>query len=311
MANRVYLLPRRNDLEGAGIYVRDLRPNSSQRNLIYDGEGQTHYLGGGLEPVGATVFIGDAYVSGPRNTTIAANVAADDTTGGGNDVQVHAVAHLGLTAYLQDRVHAGGVGNANADCFTAVQANAAAAAIALAAEAGNALTLAAINTLLSNQVAQSDLDGAAVNSKSFGTVVDVLRILAGEVYLLPRFTIITNDANQFRSLAERNVLVAAQNVAANGGTTFLSQGRFLTSTDAGFRGRPILARTQSFNGSNGGGHIATLKNNVEFINPAYAYAAADVTPFRPRATALDGVTAIAATGIHPVVRAYDHLGNAL
>lgn len=311
MPNRVFIIPRRNDIGGKNIHVQDLRPNSSQRNLIYDGEGQSGYVGMGYDAPAATATLLDAYVSGSRNTSPMPALAADDTTGGGNDVTASATASFGLAAYLRERVHGGGTVLATAPAISGANAVTIAAALASRVEAGLDITLADINTAISATVPNSDLDGTAALSNSFGTVLEVLRILAGEVYRSPRFVIVENVANQFRSLAQRDVLVAAQDVTANGGVTFSSQGAFLTSTEAGYRGIPTLARTGAFNGSNAAGVLSVLKANMTFTHEtAYAYAAADVDAQHLRAVDLAGNN-VPATGIHEGVAVYNHLGAAL
>jgi len=311
MANRVFLIPRRNDLAGLGLVIQDLTPGF-QPLPPYDGQVQSCYLGSCLDTPAATVSNADAYVSGSKNTTlVAGDSPAADATIVANNVLATQTCTFGLAAYLQERVHAGGIGAVGAPCFTFAQANAAALAIMNAANTGAALTLAAINVLLSVVVAQTDLDGATAPSKSFGTVLDVLRILSGEVYRRQRFVITSLLAGAFQSLAERDVLVAAQVISTNGGTTFTSHGVWLTATEHGYVGRPTLARTGAFNGSNGGGDILVLKGNRTILNPAFAYTAAAVSAWLPRAMAADGVTVIPATGIYPCLQAYTHLGVVL
>src|SRR3989344_4302099 len=109
MANRIYIIPRRNDLAGAGISLRDLKPNAGQKNSIYDGQHQNVYVAEPLDQAGATVVDGLVYVSGSKNTTLTANAVADDTTGGGNDVTAMQATSFGLASYLKDRVHRAGI----------------------------------------------------------------------------------------------------------------------------------------------------------------------------------------------------------
>ena len=208
----------------------------------------------------------------------------------------------------------GGTANANAGVMTYGDANTLAAQIVTRARNGLDLTLSAINTILTDTnnggTANTDLDGAAASSKSFGTVEEILRILSGEVYLRPRFVIVADVAGVFQSQSERDALVTAQDTANNGGVTFLSTGRFLTRGEPGFREKIALAHTGAVNISSGAGQLRKLKDAVTFVNPAFAYASADVTSYRPRAYGIDG-TAVPASGAHPVVVVYDHLGNAI
>lgn len=313
MANRVFLIPRRNDLAGLGLVVQDLTPGF-QPLPPYDGQVQSCYLGSCLDTPGASVSNLDAYVSGSKNTSlVVGDSPAADATIVANNVLATQTCTFGLAAYLQERVHAGGIAGVGNPCFTFAQANTAALAIMTAANTGAALTLAAINVILTAAAAAAatDLDGTTAPSKSFGTVIDVLRILSGEVYRRQRFVITSLLASAFQSLAERDVLVAAQVPSTNGGITFTSHGAWLTATEHGYVGRPTLARTGAFNGSNGGGDILSWKGNRTILNPAYAYTAAAVSAWLPRAMAADGVTAIPATGIYPCLQAYTHLGAVL
>jgi len=320
MATRVFVIGRRNDLEGMDILVSDLMP--SFQKTIYEGAPQPFYLQPGLDRWGATAVQLDAYVSGPRNTFMenADTPALDDTTGVGNDVLATQTACFGLSAYLQERVHAGGIGAANAPMLARVEANNAAQNILARVEAGADIELVDINFILAAIVAQTDLDGAGATSKSFGTVLDIMRIISGEVYRRPRFIITSNNLGQFRSLAERAVLVAAQIPGANGGSTFAANGDYLVSTEAGYDGRPTLARTGAFNISMGVGKLAMLKANVigdspwnaveTLHNPAFAYTAAAVTQTLPRAQSISGV-ALPADGTYGAVRVYLDTGEAL
>jgi len=309
----MFAISRRLDFRGRNIQVTDLWPNNSQKNNNLQGDGQNFYLNN-MDDFGATGVLDDAYSSGSRNTAIttAANDAvADDTTGGGNNVLATQGAVFGLAAYLRERVHPGGVLSAVAGRMTPANALLLARELARQVDVGGSLLLASINVILSNAgvggTAGTDLDGTAALSKSFGTVEEVLRILSGEVYRSPRFVIICNVANQFRSLAERAVLVAAQIVAANGGITFVSQGGFLTNTENGYVGLPQLALTGEFQLSSGSGQLFSYADSMTFENPSYAYAAADVTADRTRARTLANAN-IPATGVYAGIRVYHGSG---
>lgn len=311
MANRVFIVPRRPDLAGMNLNVGDLKPNAGQKNGVYDGEPQNVYLAEGLDQLGSTTVSGLAYVSGSRNTSLAANAVADDTTGGGDDVTAMQATTFGLAAYLKDRVQAGGVVDDTSGEMAFADCNAVAQDIMDRVHNGQSLTLAAINTLLDAQVADTDLDGSTGDSKSFGSVEDILRIFAGEVYRLPALTIIEDVGGTFQDLAERQAIVDAQTgaiIATQG--QFFASGSFLTASDAGFRRRPVLLRTTAFNASNAGGVLAGAKGNLTFLNPNFAYTAATVKTWRPRALLLD-TSELAATGTQAGVVVYDRNGNVL
>jgi hypothetical protein len=297
MANRVYIIPRRNDLEGIGVQLTDLWPNTSQKNSVLDGEGQTHYVGSCPDAPGATIVSGTAYVSGSKSTSLTVNPVIDDTTGGGNDCYAPATTTLGLAAYLRDRVQK----VTNGSFLTFANANTIAANIRTVAEAGTALTLAAINAIIAAEDAGSSLDG----DPSFGTVEDILRILSGETYVSPQYTTITSAVPTFINEAARDVLVAAQVTPVNGGITFVAKGHFLTSLETGYIGRPTLAKTGILLASLGAGQLYHGKTtSVPILNPRFTYGTGG--------TALDiAGTVIPVTGLHVALAVYDHLGNAL
>lgn len=311
MATRIYIVSRRNDLVGVGIALTDLKPNAGQKNSVYDGQHQNVYVQESLDARGTPVVNGIVYVSGPLNSSMTANGVADDTTGGGDDVTAMQATNYGLAAYLKDRVHRAGEAGANNGELAFAECNTVADLITADVEAGVTLDLARINVHLAATVAQTGLV-AVGTSKSFGTVEDIMRILSGEVYRLPALTIIENVAGQFRSLAERAAIVAAQTavmVAAQG--QFFASGDYLAATDVGYRARPLLAHTGAVNASVLNGVLSHLKGNMTVLNTtAFAYNAADVKAWKPRAVNANGV-AIAVTGIHPAVAVYDSIGNVL
>lgn len=301
MANRVFIIPRRNDLNGMNVQITDLWPNTSQKNNVLDGEGQTHYIDACPDTAGATYVNGAVYVSGPKTTLLAANPVISDTTGGGNDCYAPAATSLGLASYLRERV-AKDPGGANT-FLTFANANTIAAAIRTAAEAGAALDLAAINVLLAaTGGAGTELTNAG-GSRSFGTVLDIMRILSGETYLSPQYTIITDAVPNFLDEAARDVLVAAQ-VPIVTGKTFVSKGHFLASTEPGFVNRPILARTGYVLASIGAGQLSHVGTAAAFLNNDFTYGAAG--------TALDiAGNHIAATGSHAIAHVYTDTGVCL
>lgn len=296
MANRIFIIPRRTDFPGMSVAIWDLWPNNPQKNNGLDGEGQTFYMGSCLDLPGVTLRNGDAYMGGSTNTSLAAVDApvTVSTVGAANNANVTETACFGLAAYIRERCK-DGVGNTP---VTEANSILMAAAIRTIAEAGGSLINSAIDTALNGIRAGTRIDA----NDSFGTVEDVLKILSGEVYRCPRYTILASDANAWITNANRDVLVAAQ-VTGLTGRTYVSHGGFLTSLESGFRGRPILARTGSANISMAEGQLHTWSHNMTFLNPSFAYAAADVTIDRPRASDIAG-TAIAATGVHAGLRVY-------
>jgi len=165
-----YIVSARTDLENSLLQVLDLKPNSSQRNLIYDGQGQTTYL---------------SFTA--QNDTVALS--------GGGPITTDAL-YRGMAAYLVDRVQnrTGGGGDL---ALTAPEANSIAISILARVVAGQSLLLADINTLINVPagVAGSDLDGTL--GTSTGSVEDVLKIAQGHVYRLPAGSAVADAGPNF------------------------------------------------------------------------------------------------------------------
>ena len=294
MANRVFIVPRRNDLNGMNVQITDLWPNTSQKNDVLDGEGQTHYVGSCVDTAGATVVNGTSYVSGSRNTTLASNPAAADTTGGGNDCTALSSTVMGLAAYLRERV-AKDPGGANL-VMPFANANTVAGEILTRVEAGGAIDATYINSRLAAAAGGAT---SLTGGLSFGTVLDILRICSGETYLSPQYTVITDGVN-FIGTAARQILVGAQ-VTGVTGLTFAVQGHFLTASEVGFSGRPTLTKTGILLASAGAGQLHHFAQSTMVVtNPLFTYGSGT-------AKTIAGV-AIAAGGAHSILAVYDHIG---
>jgi len=302
MAQQVYIIPLRNDLDGMNIQVVDLQPNTSQKNSIYDGAGQSGYVKWSFDHPGTTVVDGDSFAGGSTQTQPIANLVAVSSTGGPNDAGVPNVAQFGLAAYFRERIDAGAAGAR----LTAAQAVTAANNLVTAVVAGTAPTAANINAVLAGVVAGSGL----TLGLSFGTVGEVLAILQGQVYRVHAKTIVTNAGLAvFLSLAARQVIVAAQTpaqIASQG--QFYAQGGFLARGEPGFRDFLPLTRTGAMNISAGEGVLSHLKADMDWVNPNFAYVAGAVTAWRPRAYKLSGAV-VPDTGIAKAVVVCDYLGN--
>ena len=234
MAQRVYIVLARNDIEDNLLQVLDLKPNSSQRNPCIDGAGQTGYL---------TWY--------RQNSTVA-------TTAGGGGIRTTNAAYQGVAAYIIDNVENVQGGNL---ATTAAQANTIAAAILARVAAGSSLTLAAINTIINaafGGLASSDLNGVVAGSWSTGTVEHILRILGGEVYNLPASSQVGNAGNAF----------------PGHGVGHTRLGGFVASTSALYRNVREFAWTGELNLSCLSGVLSKLKAaTYSWINPSYTYGA--------------------------------------
>lgn len=150
---RAYIVIARNDLPDNFLQVLDLWPNVSQRSPAITPPGQTHYLSHMPDQQAvATAGAGPVLVDG-------------DT--------------YGLTAYLVANV-ADNPGNGP---LPAADANNIATRIYQRAAEGLPLTVDVLNSIIQTVTAGGGtLDGSGPDN-STGSVEDILRILAGEVYL--------------------------------------------------------------------------------------------------------------------------------
>lgn len=160
-----YIVMRRTDIPNGVLQVVDLKPNTSQRSFIYDpGTGQSGYI---------------------RNIPTSDTVA---TTGAGPIVTN--ADYCGLAAYLIDNVE-----DSSTTAITAAVANTAAAAIIALAQAGSAVTLAAVNAEL---VAAGATAGTGLTAgNSTGSLAALLGILQGNEYCLPGGSQVEDGGNLF------------------------------------------------------------------------------------------------------------------
>jgi hypothetical protein len=334
------IIPVRNDLPNTNLQVEDLWPNTSQKNSVYDGEGQSGYLHAQMDQPAATVFTGEAYTSGSRMTTGAVAAAAlaaaadwsSDAGHAGNDVRATASPSLGLAAYLRERVQRDPAGGA--DTLVAAEVDLIVTAIIARVQAGQSVTAANINTIVTaNAVGASVLcgaDGNPILGGSFGSVQDVLRILSGEVYYVPTNTIIADEAGLFLPLTHpdgvgevltptvntRRGIVLTANATQLAATPLpVSTGRYLVDGETGYIPKRQRGLTTAFRASASSGKLRTLHDNVPAMTidntGFYAYTALTVDAAHPRAVQLDNTNiALGATTI-PAVRCYDNNGNLL
>lgn len=148
-----YICLARADLPDGTVQILDLKPSDSNRNLVYDGYGQSRYVN----------RVQDVIV--PFNAS---------------GVTIRTI--QGLKAYLVDRVEPlpASVG---ATEWTDANQTAVAAAIVARLDAGQSMTLANVNAAIQATFPTSDFDGAATNST--GVLTELLSVLAGRGYGLP------------------------------------------------------------------------------------------------------------------------------
>ena len=172
MATQAYICRVRTDLPAGAVQITDLQPNTSQRSYVYQPVGQSGYC----PPL-------------HQSDTVAGYVAALATTKILN----------GLAAWVADTICDDSAGTNLG--FDAGDADSAATAIFAAAQPsalmGGPLDAPAVNTAISTVNAAS---GIGLGT-SVGTLLEVLRILSGEVYSVPAGTTV-NPALAFKGAAD-------------------------------------------------------------------------------------------------------------
>jgi len=152
MATQAYICRVRTDLPAGAVQITDLQPNTSQRSYVY-------------QPVGQSGYCPPLYQD--DTVAVAANVTVAE--------------YNGLAAWAIAAIEDSGDGGA----LTAGEANQVADAIFAAAQTaisgGTDLDTAAVNAAIGPVVAASGIG----LGNSVGTLVQVLRILSGEVFTLP------------------------------------------------------------------------------------------------------------------------------
>lgn len=271
---RAYLVLARNDITTNLLQVLDLKPTPS-KSIPSQGAPQGGYL--------------SAFLLDGVNGVVATKAGA----GGGASLDTDGDTY-GLSAYLLDNVE-DTTGNQS---LTAAEANSISTLIEDRVAAGLSLTLANINVAINDPagVAGSDLDGTLGNST--GSVEEILRILAGERYLLPADSQVRAAGGTFDA-TRRGYFVTAPNVEvpASVSTThgidrqirgrshmaplaYLAPGEPLTvpvqtgTQDVHFRNMQVVLDTGDLHQSAGTGALGALKDaTFAFTNPGYSYGA--------------------------------------
>jgi hypothetical protein len=288
--SRAFICLARNDLDENLLQVLDLDPNTSQRNSVLDGAGQTGYVSHFPENDLPTVS-----GAGP--------ILADSTA-------------YGLRAYLLSNVdNQSGGGHKTpsvANCTTMADA------ILALVVAGTALTEAIVDAIVAAVNASSDLTGnTAGGSTSTGSIEELLRILSGEVYRLSDgATIGTGGGADFVGsvgdfvTAPTVVLdlgTGPDNAGAMYGLPVLPQsGPIQTGTeDVNFRNIRQVEHTGILDISVANGNLSELKAaTFDWENPAFTYVATT-------GTATDVAGTILTTTVARGVVVYDVAGNVI
>ncbi len=160
-----FIVMRRADIPEASLQVLDLKPNTSNKNSVLEpGLGETKYI-------------------------LPRPAVQDVATSGAGPILTSAE-YAGLAAYLIDHVE-----DSSGTAITAAVANAAALAITAIPATAGVLTLAAVNAAL---VAAGATVGTGLETgNSTGSLVELIDILAGRVYVLPAGSQVEDAANNF------------------------------------------------------------------------------------------------------------------
>jgi len=164
-----YIIMRRTDIPDGVLQVIDLKPNTSQRSLIYDpGDGQSGYVRN----------IPDSQVVATV-APVAAILTVQD--------------YCGLAAYLIDNVEDSG-----GAALTAAVANASADSMIAKAQAGTDLTPAEVNlSLTANGVADATAGTTLEGAGSTALFDELMSLLQGSKYLLPGGSTVDTDGSTF------------------------------------------------------------------------------------------------------------------
>lgn len=252
------------DLPDGTVQILDLKPNTSQRNLIYEPPGQTQYVN--------------------RVQTGTLTFSAVDIT--------QSPAVNGLNAYLVDRVEPTDVAGWSAANQTTV-----AQALIARMDAGQTLTLAAVNAVIQATHVGSDLDGAGSNST--GTLAELLAVMAGREYTLgPGFAklgvAVAWDATQAGSFTEAVVVNDPDLSPPVGGVTVQYERKPIVTT----------VHSSAFAISLAVGHLASLATGVTLFPDSVPSA------FHPNQFSQPGPQVAQLTGAR-VVTVYDDDGTVL
>jgi len=161
-----FIIMRRTDIPDGSLQYVDLKPNTSQRSLIYDGPGRTGYVHNIPD-----VLIEDLVAAGPPLASTA-------------ELQ-------GVAAYLIGHIDTTAVGGSAV--FTGAEADAAAGGLVAAAQAGTVLDLAAVDAVLAGVVAGTSLTGGG----STGVLTELLEVMAGSQWIIPAGTDLSDGGGLF------------------------------------------------------------------------------------------------------------------
>ena len=209
MSTKAYAIKLRNDLPAGVLQVLDLKPNTSQRNLIYEGEGKTGYI--------------RADMSADASSVSSAQTALANAAGTFNHTSAEVT---GLVAYLMERVEEDdqdAAGNGYLKALTLKNAVRTAQLIIIDVMGGVDIDAARIAVHLTAVVGQqTDLIGT--NGNSYGAVEDVVKILAGHTYTLADNTILSGEAGGAGEFLDATAKGTAVSTDATG--TYSSAGSF-------------------------------------------------------------------------------------
>lgn len=204
----------RTDIPNGVLQILDLRPNTSQRSLIYEPPGQTKYVS-----------------FRPQN-----DVVATWQPGGGGTPLLTLRPYNGLAAYLIDQIE----DTPNGDALTAAQVTTISAAIITnILNAATAATVALINAQIAATVAGSGIG----LGNSTGTLEGFLRILSGDFYALPQGAVVDTTGAAFNPVVSGAFTRRIRHTYTTGSLQIsLGQGHLSEFIKATYTYRSVAAR---------------------------------------------------------------------
>ena len=162
-----YICMSRSDVPNGTVQVLDLFPNSSQRNLIYDGAGQTRYIN-------------------------RANTSACTNSGGAIYGATLGQDAIGLGAYLADTLDSDGAGT---QLTTAQIASAVEDVMGLVDNAQAVTAVSIINSIQGATYSGVVYAAGATVAANF-SLENLLKVLAGAHYKIAKGTTLVHDSSQ-------------------------------------------------------------------------------------------------------------------
>lgn len=250
---RMFICVTRFDIPDGVLQSLDLKPNTSLRVPSLEPGGQSSYLNTMVVVPGQTVTNADGqYVSGSKQTYPLSDLVENGDVG---DAFTTMASEFGLVAYLRNVIDDDG------DFISSDTANDVAHAIFTRMVQGLSLTSSDLADIV-----ESEISGDANFN---GDILDLMRILSGEIYVVPQYTVIADDDSQWMSVEDRLGWIDSE---ATDPSVWSSSGRFLTFGEPGFVQKPVLYPNDAAMVSLEIGALSVMKSDAfSYVNPLLTY----------------------------------------